>query len=102
MASSCIRLVNRNQELIKIFDFLLGNVVVAETLKEGKQFSFKDARELGLHCRVVTKLGETISVDGNIAVSSDKGMGQPFQFSKLDEKKKRLEELSSDIISQLR
>merc|ERR1719353_1337272 len=100
MALSCITVA---EELhVRVFEFLLGNVVVADAkdadnLKNGKEFFFERSSKLGVHCRVVTLQGETISVDGNIAVNSNASGHTAVEFTKLDERKRRLNELAEEI-----
>ncbi|CAE7369269.1 SMC1, partial [Symbiodinium necroappetens] len=63
-ALSCISF---ESPLSRAFDFLLSDVVIADSLDDGREFVFGVLKELGLKCRVVTLSGEVISRDGNLA-----------------------------------
>jgi len=83
----------------KAFEFLLGDVVLADSLDAGRQFAFGELRRLNLGCRVVTLDGETISRDGNLSVSYDAGRGgSRFDFRKLDESKRHLEDINRRLL----
>eukprot|EP00438_Fugacium_kawagutii_P025629 Skav209732 [mRNA] locus=scaffold528:578593:581437:- [translate_table: standard] len=72
----------------KLDKFLTKDVIIADTLEDGRRF----ATELSAS-KLVTLNGETISRDGNLAVSSDaaKRGATRFDFSELDATKGRLE-----------
>jgi structural maintenance of chromosome 1 len=99
MALSCITYDQDKHS--RVFDFLLGTVVVADSLSAGRHFFFEELQKVGVNCRIVTMQGETISGDGNIAVNSNgNGRGATrFDFTMLDEKKRHLDEIEATICS---
>lgn len=77
----------------RAFEFLLGDVVVADSMTDGRRFAFGDSRALGVRSKVVTAAGETIAKNGNLSVNSDattKGVTR-FDLTALDATKTRLE-----------
>ncbi|CAE7652803.1 SMC1 [Symbiodinium sp. CCMP2592] len=95
-ALSCISF---ESSLSRAFDFLLSDVVVADSLHDGREFVFGVVKELGLKCRVVTLSGEVISRDGNLAV---KGAGAKpgvthFDVNALEAACGRLEVLQTQL-----
>lgn len=96
-ALSCVSFEPR---LNRAFEFMLSDVVIADSLDAGRRFVFEKLKDLGIKCRVVTLNGETISRDGNLAVSSDaaKKGATRFDFSELEATKGRLEAIDSELI----
>mmetsp|Transcript_66702 Transcript_66702/g.171781 ORF Transcript_66702/g.171781 Transcript_66702/m.171781 type:complete len:1221 (+) Transcript_66702:79-3741(+) len=88
MALSCV-----SSQHVRALEFLLGDVVIADTLEEGRHFVFHELRARGLGCRLVTLGGETISRDGNMAVSSEAARdgATRFDFQALGPTRERLE-----------
>eukprot|EP00927_Polykrikos_kofoidii_P035146 TRINITY_DN29720_c0_g1_i1.p1 TRINITY_DN29720_c0_g1~~TRINITY_DN29720_c0_g1_i1.p1 ORF type:complete len:1303 (-),score=285.99 TRINITY_DN29720_c0_g1_i1:36-3944(-) len=88
-ALNCISCESR---FVRVFEFLLNDVVIAESMEVGREFFFTNG---GAHigCRVVTLEGETISHHGNISVSSDasRDSGTRFDFDALEIGRDRLE-----------
>ncbi|CAK9111124.1 unnamed protein product [Durusdinium trenchii] len=68
-ALSCVSFEPR---LNRAFEFMLSDVVIADSLDAGRRFVFEKLKDLGIKCRVVTLNGETISRDGNLAVWAPK------------------------------
>lgn len=95
-ALSCISF---ESSLSRAFDFLLSDVVIADSLDDGREFVFGVLKELGLKCRVVTLSGEVISRDGNLAVKAEGA--QPgatrFDFNALEATRGRLEVLQTQL-----
>lgn len=95
-ALSCI---SHEPHLNRAFQFMLSDVVVADTLEDGRRFVFEHLKDVGIKCRVVTLNGETISRDGNLAVSSEARQGSTrFDFSELETTKRRLEVIDSELM----
>merc|ERR1711957_424391 len=59
-----INCVSFNEQLSQAFDFLLGDVVIADTMADGRKFTYGDARELRISCKIVTLTGEAIAKNG--------------------------------------
>jgi len=95
-ALSCISF---ESPLSRAFDFLLSDVVIADSLDDGREFVFGVLKELGLKCRVVTLSGEVISRDGNLAVKAEGA--QPgatrFDFNALEATRGRLQVLQTQL-----
>jgi len=89
-ALSCIAY---EEQFAQCFEFLLGDVVIADNMAEGRRFVFGEMRARGISCRLVTLDGETISRDGNLAVSSDAARegATRFDFAALEGQRGRLE-----------
>jgi len=64
--------VSFDERLGRAFHFLLGDVVFADTLDDGRRFAYADLRSRNLQARVVTLDGMQISRDGNISVNSER------------------------------
>jgi len=95
-ALNCISHDQRHQ---RAFDFMLSDVVIADSLDDGRRFVFEDLKDIGIKCRVVTLNGETISRDGNLAVSSEAKRGSTrFDFTELETAKQRLEAIEGELI----
>lgn len=96
LALNCL---NFSEQLSKAFEFMLGDVVIADTMEEGRRFVFGELRERGLGCRIVTLDGETISRDGNLAVSSEAARqgATRFDFAALQSTKTRLEAIDARL-----
>lgn len=96
MALNCIRF---EDHLRRAFEFLLGDVVFASSMEDGRRFVFSELRAKGMSCRVVTLSGETISRDGNLSVSSEAAQAGAtrFDFQTLEAKKSRLEAIDSRL-----
>lgn len=95
-ALSCI---SHEPHLNRAFQFMLSDVVVADSLEDGRRFVFEHLKDAGIKCRVVTLNGETISRDGNLAVSSEARQGSTrFDFSELETTKRRLEAIDSELM----
>mmetsp|Transcript_78339 Transcript_78339/g.229596 ORF Transcript_78339/g.229596 Transcript_78339/m.229596 type:complete len:1236 (+) Transcript_78339:77-3784(+) len=54
----------------RAFEFLLGDVVFADTMVDGRNLAFGEAKNFGLSCKVVTLHGEAIAKNGNLSVDS--------------------------------
>mmetsp|Transcript_10485 Transcript_10485/g.23833 ORF Transcript_10485/g.23833 Transcript_10485/m.23833 type:complete len:1232 (+) Transcript_10485:70-3765(+) len=82
------------------FQFLLGDVIIADSLQVGRQFAYGEMRPAGISCRVVTMDGEQISRDGNLSVQS--GMSREgstrFDFQALEATRARLETLDKQLL----
>jgi len=89
-ALSC---VSFDAQYARAFEFLLGDVIIADSLEEGRHFVFQELRSKGLGCRLVTLGGETISRDGNMAVSSEAARegATRFDFQALGATRDKLE-----------
>eukprot|EP00435_Cladocopium_sp_Y103_P010821 s3311_g2.t2 len=95
-ALSCI---SHEPHLNRAFQFMLSDVVVADSLEDGRRFVFEHLKDAGIKCRVVTLNGETISRDGNLAVSSEARQGSTrFDFSELETTKRRLEAIDNELM----
>mmetsp|Transcript_41940 Transcript_41940/g.98382 ORF Transcript_41940/g.98382 Transcript_41940/m.98382 type:complete len:1245 (-) Transcript_41940:89-3823(-) len=96
-ALSCLNFQERHAAA---FSFLLGDVVIADSLDVGRQFAYGEMRPIGVSCRVVTLEGEQISRDGNLSVSS--GMAREgstrFDFHALESTRSRLETLDRELL----
>jgi len=95
-ALSCVKF---SRQFERSFQFLLGDVVIAESLDEARRFVFEDLADKGIGCRVVTVHGETISRDGNMAFNADASKKDVtrFELANLGVKKTRLEAIDRRI-----
>eukprot|EP00442_Polarella_glacialis_P052232 CAMPEP_0115079296 /NCGR_PEP_ID=MMETSP0227-20121206/18030_1 /TAXON_ID=89957 /ORGANISM="Polarella glacialis, Strain CCMP 1383" /LENGTH=1260 /DNA_ID=CAMNT_0002466785 /DNA_START=62 /DNA_END=3844 /DNA_ORIENTATION=- len=95
-ALSCLSFDAR---LGRAFEFMLGDVVIADSMEEGRRFVFGELRAKGIGCRVVTLQGETISRDGNLAISSEAArQGRTrFDFAALEATRGRLEAIDARL-----
>lgn len=95
-ALSCISF---DPTLGRAFEFMLGDIVIADSLEEGRRFAFSELRSKGLSCRIVTLQGETISRDGNLAVNSDAARqgATRFDFAAMDSTRARLEAIDAKL-----
>lgn len=89
-AMSCVTFEAR---FARAFEFLLGDVIIADTLEEGRRFMFGECRSSGIGCRIVTLDGETISKDGNMSVNAEAARrgSTRFDFASLEASKVKLE-----------
>jgi len=93
LAINCVRF---EPQLARAFEFLLSDVVIADNLDEARRFFYDELQPLKLQCRIVTLQGETISMDGNIAISA--GVSQTrFEFAELNAKKTALEAIDRQL-----
>eukprot|EP00928_Gymnodinium_smaydae_P017712 TRINITY_DN16774_c0_g1_i1.p1 TRINITY_DN16774_c0_g1~~TRINITY_DN16774_c0_g1_i1.p1 ORF type:complete len:1263 (-),score=355.73 TRINITY_DN16774_c0_g1_i1:101-3778(-) len=76
-----------------VFRFMLGDVVFAADLETATRVAFGPARARGVGCRFVSLFGETISREGNIAVSSEAVGATRFDFVGLSGQREELEAL---------
>ncbi|CAK0836942.1 unnamed protein product [Prorocentrum cordatum] len=83
----------------RAFEFLLGDVVFARSLPEGRRFVFEELRGRGIGCRLVTLDGETISRDGNMGVNSEAARhgATRFHFTGLVDGKAKLEAIDRQL-----
>jgi len=84
-----------DERFARAFEFVLGDVVVADTMADGRRLAFGDAKALGLSCKVVTLAGEAIAKNGNLSVNSEatKEGATRFDLSELEATKLRLENI---------
>jgi len=87
--------VSFDERFAPAFEFLLGDVVFADTMADGRELAFGDVKNLGLGCKVVTLQGEAIAKNGNLSVNSDATReGQTrFDLAELDVAKGRVAEI---------
>eukprot|EP00931_Biecheleriopsis_adriatica_P056176 TRINITY_DN33289_c0_g1_i4.p1 TRINITY_DN33289_c0_g1~~TRINITY_DN33289_c0_g1_i4.p1 ORF type:complete len:1232 (+),score=357.23 TRINITY_DN33289_c0_g1_i4:101-3796(+) len=85
--------VSFDERFARAFDFLLGDVIVADTMADGRRVAFNEARGLGVSCKVVTLAGEAISKNGNLSVNSEATLegATRFDLTELEATKARLE-----------
>eukprot|EP00931_Biecheleriopsis_adriatica_P114631 TRINITY_DN90554_c0_g1_i1.p1 TRINITY_DN90554_c0_g1~~TRINITY_DN90554_c0_g1_i1.p1 ORF type:complete len:1248 (-),score=332.95 TRINITY_DN90554_c0_g1_i1:339-4082(-) len=97
LALDCVSL--RDPRIGRAFDFMLGDVVIADTLDDGRRFVFNELKSRGTGCRVVTLQGEIISRDGNLAVSSDAARqgSTRFDFTELEQTRGKLEAIDARL-----
>jgi len=84
--------VNFNEKFARAFEFLLGDVVFADTMADGRHLAFGDVKQMGLSCKVVTLAGETIAKNGNLSVNSEatREGSTRFDLSELETTKGRM------------
>jgi len=63
--------VSFDEGVARAFEFLLGDVVVADTMADARSLAFSEVKTLGLSCKVVTVAGEAIAKNGNLSVNSE-------------------------------
>eukprot|EP00927_Polykrikos_kofoidii_P046821 TRINITY_DN4094_c0_g1_i1.p1 TRINITY_DN4094_c0_g1~~TRINITY_DN4094_c0_g1_i1.p1 ORF type:complete len:1245 (-),score=280.69 TRINITY_DN4094_c0_g1_i1:271-4005(-) len=92
--------VSFDERFARAFEFLLNDVVVADTMTDGRRLAFGDAPAAGAHCKVVTLAGEMISKNGNLSVNSDatREGATRFDLSELDISKSRLEAIDRRLV----
>lgn len=85
--------VSFDEQYARAFEFLLGDVVIADTMADGRRFAYGDVRAHGIKCRVVTLAGEAIAKNGNLSVNSDATQegSTRFDLTEVDVAKGRLE-----------
>mmetsp|Transcript_81832 Transcript_81832/g.227946 ORF Transcript_81832/g.227946 Transcript_81832/m.227946 type:complete len:1243 (-) Transcript_81832:110-3838(-) len=90
LALNCVAFEER---FARAFEFLLGDVVVADTMADGRRLAFTDAQALGLSCKIVTLAGEAIAKNGNLSVNSEAARegATRFDLSEVDTAKARLD-----------
>eukprot|EP00439_Symbiodinium_sp_Y106_P032472 s3014_g3.t2 len=90
LALNCIAF---DEKFARAFDFMLGDVVVADTMADGRRLAFEDARKLGVTCKVVTLAGEAIAKNGNLSVNSDATQegATRFDLTEVEATRSRLE-----------
>merc|ERR1719162_588665 len=71
---------------------MMGDVVVADTMADGRRAAFGDMKALGLNCKVVTLAGEAIAKNGNLSVNSEAARegATRFDLAELESTKTRL------------
>lgn len=96
MALSCVTFDERHR---RACEFLLGNVVIADNLADGRQFVFGELRAKRLTCKLVTVDGELISADGNVAVNSEAARvgSTRFDFSAMEKTRVELEKIDREL-----
>jgi structural maintenance of chromosome 1 len=89
LALNCISFEER---FSRAFEFMLGDVVVADTMADGRRFAFEDARQQNIGCKVVTLAGEAIAKNGNLSVNSEAARegATRFDLADLEQTKARL------------
>ncbi|CAE7470690.1 SMC1 [Symbiodinium sp. CCMP2456] len=82
-----------DEKFARAFDFMLGDVVVADTMADGRRLAFEEARKLGVTCKVVTLAGEAIAKNGNLSVNSDATQegATRFDLTEVEATRSRLE-----------
>mmetsp|Transcript_23018 Transcript_23018/g.66732 ORF Transcript_23018/g.66732 Transcript_23018/m.66732 type:complete len:1247 (+) Transcript_23018:117-3857(+) len=90
LAMNCVAF---DERFARAFEFVLGGVVVADTMADGRRLAFGEVRAAGLSCKVVTLAGEAIAKNGNLSVNSDAAAegATRFDLSELDSTRSRLE-----------
>mmetsp|Transcript_25012 Transcript_25012/g.71446 ORF Transcript_25012/g.71446 Transcript_25012/m.71446 type:complete len:1248 (-) Transcript_25012:91-3834(-) len=85
--------VSFDERFARAFEFILGDVVVADTMADGRRLAFGQVRAAGLSCKVVTLAGEAIAKNGNLSVNSEAARegATRFDMSELDSTRVRLE-----------
>mmetsp|Transcript_65288 Transcript_65288/g.169650 ORF Transcript_65288/g.169650 Transcript_65288/m.169650 type:complete len:1234 (+) Transcript_65288:116-3817(+) len=63
--------VNFDERFARAFEFILNDVVITDTMADGRRLAFGEVRALGLNCKVVTLAGEAIAKNGNLSVNSE-------------------------------
>uniref|UniRef100_A0A7S4VE94 Structural maintenance of chromosomes protein n=1 Tax=Alexandrium monilatum TaxID=311494 RepID=A0A7S4VE94_9DINO len=96
LALNCVTFDERYNQA---FEFLLGDVVFADTMTDGRNFSFGEARNLGLSCKVVTLHGEAIAKNGNLSVDSGNARegSTRFDVAELEGTKTRVATIDSRL-----
>lgn len=96
---SALSCVNFDPRVSKAFEFMIGDVVIAANLDAGRRFAFEELRPRGISCRIVTLDGETISREGNLAISCEAARqgATRFDFVALEEKRGLLEGIDSQL-----
>ncbi|CAK9000954.1 unnamed protein product [Durusdinium trenchii] len=87
--------VSFDEKYSRAFNFVLGDVVVADTMADGRRLAFGDSRKLGVTCKVVTLAGEAIAKNGNLSVNSEatQAGATRFDVSELEATKARMESI---------
>jgi len=87
--------VSFDEMYAKAFNFVLGDVVVADTMADGRRVAFEESRKLKVSCKVVTLVGEAIAKNGNLSVNSDATQegATRFDLSEMEATKARLDTL---------
>eukprot|EP00434_Breviolum_minutum_P006743 symbB.v1.2.005948.t1/scaffold346.1/size246720/17 len=90
---SGLNCVSFDEQYAKAFNFMLGDVVVADTMADGRRLAFEDSRKLGVTCKVVTIVGEAIAKNGNLSVNSEatQAGATRFDVSEMEATKARME-----------
>lgn len=90
---SGLNCVSYDEKYAKAFNFLLGDVVVADTMADGRRLAFEESRKLGVTCKVVTIVGEAIAKNGNLSVNSEatQAGATRFDLSELEATKARMD-----------
>ncbi|CAE7836536.1 SMC1 [Symbiodinium sp. CCMP2592] len=90
LALNCIAF---DEKFARAFDFMLGDVVVADTMADGRRLAFEESRKLGVTCKVVTLAGEAIAKNGNLSVNSDATQegATRFDLTEVEATRSRLE-----------
>lgn len=96
LATKCIR---DRAGCDRAFEFLLGDVVFAASLPEGRRFVFEELKQKGLSCRLVTLDGETISRDGNMGINAEAARhgATRFDFTGLADSRGKLEDIDRQL-----
>eukprot|EP00930_Biecheleria_cincta_P061734 TRINITY_DN4729_c0_g1_i1.p1 TRINITY_DN4729_c0_g1~~TRINITY_DN4729_c0_g1_i1.p1 ORF type:complete len:1235 (-),score=374.74 TRINITY_DN4729_c0_g1_i1:275-3979(-) len=94
---NCVTFDERFERAIQ---FLLGDVVVADTMADGRRLAFGEARQMGVSCKVVTLAGEAIAKNGNLSVNSEAATegATRFDVSDLESTKARLEAIDRRLL----
>mmetsp|Transcript_6460 Transcript_6460/g.13994 ORF Transcript_6460/g.13994 Transcript_6460/m.13994 type:complete len:1237 (+) Transcript_6460:300-4010(+) len=94
-ARLALNCVNFDDRFARAFEFVLGGVVVTDSMADGRRMSFGEGRALGISFKVVTLAGEAIAKNGNLSVNSDaaKEGATRFDLSEADGAKQRLDAL---------
>jgi len=84
-ARLALNCVTFDERVARAFEFILSGTVICDTMADGRQLAFGQARSLGLKCRVVTLAGEAIAKNGNLSVNSEAAREGATRFDLCDQ-----------------